>query len=124
MTVNLNSLPAWTLANQALAQNMQSALTLLQDAPYSSDPASPYQQAQAAAQALAAQAKRLAVLGLKQIDEDIAGGPLVEEINSAAAEAKSEADLIAAAAKTVAGIARAVDSVTGLVTKISGLPFL
>jgi hypothetical protein len=124
MAVNLSSLSAWTLANQALAENMQSALTLLQDAPYSADPASPYQRAQAAAQALAAQAKRLAVLGLEQIDEDIAGGTLIAEIDSAAAQAKAEADLLAHATKTVEGIAKAVDSVTGLVTKIGALPFL
>ena len=124
MTVQLNSLRAWSLLNQALVENLQSALTLLQDAPYSPDPNSPYQQAQGAAQALAAQAKRLAVLGLKQIDDDIAGGTLIEEIGAAASEAKSEADLIARTAKTVAGIAKAVDSVTGLVTKIGSLPFL
>jgi hypothetical protein len=124
MTVTLNSLAAWTLANQALAENMQSALTLLQDAPYSADPASPYQQAQMAAQALAAQAKRLAVVGLEQIDEDIANGTQIDELDAAAAQAKKEADLIASATKTVTGITRAVDSVTGLVTKIAALPFL
>ncbi|HEY0085489.1 MAG TPA: hypothetical protein VGB65_06225 [Allosphingosinicella sp.] len=124
MAVNLNCVSAWTLANQALVENMQSALTLLQDAPYSADPASPYQQAQAAAQALAAQAKRLAVLGLRQIDEAIAEGTLIQQLDAAAAEAKREADVIAAATKTVTGITKAVDSVTGLVTKIGALPFL
>jgi uncharacterized protein with FMN-binding domain len=124
MAVNLNCVSAWTLANQALVQNLQSALTLLQDAPYSADPDSPYQQAKAAAQALAAQAKRLAVLGLKQIDEAIAEGTQIQQLDAAAAKAKSEADVIAGATKTVAGIAKAVNSVTGLVTQISALPFL
>jgi hypothetical protein len=124
MATKLNSLSAWNLANQTLAENMQSALELLQNAPFSADPASPYRQAQAAAQALAAQAKRLAVLGLEQIDEDIADGALLDELDAAAADAKSEADLIAKTTKTVAGISKAVDTVTGLVTKIGALPFL
>ena len=46
------------------------------------------------------------------------------EIDSAAAQAKAEADLLAHATKTAEGIAKAVDSVTGLVTKIGALPFL
>lgn len=124
MAVKLNSLAAWSDAHQALAENMASALQLLQDAPYSADPASPYQQAQAAAQALAAQGRTLAVLGLEQIDEAIANGPLLGQIAASAAEAKREADLLANAAKTVDKINAAVGTVTALVTKIGALPFL
>jgi hypothetical protein len=124
MAVKLNSLAAWSDAHQALAENMASALQLLQDAPYSADPASPYQQAQAAAQALAAQGRMLAVLGLNQIDEAIAEGPLLGQIGASAAQAKREADLLANAAKTVDKITAAVGSVTALVTRIGALPFL
>ncbi len=124
MAVKLNSLAAWSEAQQALAENLSSALQLLQDAPYSSDPASPYQQAQAAAQALAVLARKLAVLGLEQIDEAIASGPELGQIASSAAEAKREADLLANATKTVGKITAAVGSVTALVGKIGALPFV
>ena len=124
MAVKLNGLAAWSDAHQALAENMASALELLQDAPWSSDPASPYQQAQSAAQALAAQGRELAVLGLGQIDEAIACGPEMKQIAASAAEAKREADLLANATKTVAKVTAAVGSVTALVGKIGSLPFL
>jgi hypothetical protein len=124
MAIRLSGLAAWTEAQQALAENLGSALELLQNAPYSADAGSPYQQAQAAAQQLTAEAKRLAVLGLEEIDEAIASGGLVAEINETAARVKNEADLLARAAKTVANVTAAVGSVTDLITKVGALPFL
>jgi hypothetical protein len=124
MAVKVNGLAAWSDAHQALAENMASALQLLQDAPYSADPASPYQQAQAAAQALAGQGRELAVLGLGQIDAAIAGGPEMAQIAASAAQAKREADLLAKATKTVGKISAAVGSVSALVGKIAALPLV
>lgn len=124
MAVKLNGLAAWNDAHQALAENMASALQLLQNEPWSADPDSPYQQAQKAAQALAAQGRELAVLGLGEIDQAIADGPEMGRIAASAAEAKREADLIANAAKSVAKITAAVGSVTALVGKIGALPFV
>ena len=124
MAVELNSLAAWTQANAALAGTLQATMAFLEDAPYSADPASPYQQAQAKSRTLLSQLRALSVLGLKQLDAQIAAGPQVAEIETAARQAKQEADALQNAAKTIGTITSAVNAATSVVTKLSGLPFL
>ena len=115
---------AWSQARAALVENLSSAMELLQDAEYSDDPQSPYQQAEAQSQRILAELRTLAVTGLKQIDEQIASGGVVADIEAEATQAKHEADLLANATKTVGKITSAVDLASGVVTKIGALPFV
>jgi uncharacterized protein YchJ len=99
-------------------------MAFLESAPYSADPASPYQQAEARSQEILSQLRALAVLGLKQLDAQIAAGPEIAQIESAARQAKQEADALQNAAKTIGSITTAVNAATSVVTQLSGLPFL
>lgn len=124
MTIILSDLPAWEALNRAQAAAMHPATDMLRDADYSEDPASDYQQAKAASRHLADSGKALAVLKLKRIDAAIAAGPLVADINRAAAKAKKEADLIATATAKVEQLTKVVTGVTQVVAKITALPFV
>lgn len=124
MPVKVNSLGAWNQTRNTLTQNLVSTLEFLEIEPFSHDPASPYQFAEAKAQQLLDEMRRLAVTGLRQLDDQIASGSLVSDLAKLSKKAKVEADRLKNATKTIAGITRAVDSVTEVVTAISGLPFL
>lgn len=124
MPTKVNSLSAWTQTRNTLTQNLVSTLELLETEPASQDPASPYQIAEAKAQQILDEMRRLAVTGLKQIDDQIASGGLVADIAKLSKKAKAEADRLRNATKTIAGITKAVDAVTEVVTAISSLPFL
>jgi hypothetical protein len=124
MATSVETLPAWSAADQAQRKAMRAAALILRDADYSDDPASPYQQAQAASQALAESGKRLAVARMKRIDAAIAAGPLVADIAAAAAKAKKEADLIATATAKVEKLTQVVTAVTQIANKITALPFV
>lgn len=124
MAIEVNSLAAWTEARAALTGTLQATLLFLENAPYSADLASPYQQAEAQSRQLMTQLRALAVLGLEQLDAQIAAGPQVAEIESAARQAKQEADALQNAATTIASITSAVNAATSVATKLSGLPFL
>ena len=124
MAITTNSLAAWTETNETLTQDLQSVLTFLATAPWSADPASPYALAEAEQTRLTAAIHQHAVTGLQQINDEIAAGPLIAEINALSARAKQEATLIANAVKTVTGITRAVDLATGVVSQFNKLPFL
>lgn len=124
MATGVETLSAWTAAKQAQVLAMKAATTILRDAEYSDDPESPYQQAQSAAQTLADAGKRLAVLGLKNIDAAIAAGGVVAEIEAAATDAKQEAALLANAAVKVTKLAKVVTAVSQVVGKIGALPFV
>ncbi|HEY0044081.1 MAG TPA: hypothetical protein VGB62_05980 [Allosphingosinicella sp.] len=124
MAIKVNSMAAWSQARAALVENLSSTMELLEDAPYSDDPQSPYQQAEAQSQRILGDLKTLAVAGLKQIDAQIASGGVVAQIAAQAAQAKQEADLLANAAKTIGKITKAVDLASSVVTKISALPFV
>ena len=124
MPTKVNSLGAWSQARNTLTQNLTSTLELLETEPASTDPASPYQIAEAKVQQILDDMRRLAVTGLKQIDDEIASGTLVADIADLSKKAKTEADRLRNAAKTIEGITKAVDAVTEVVTAISGLPFI
>lgn len=124
MAIDINSLGAWTETNDTLTEDLHSALELLAHAPWSADPASPYVCGEREQQRILAAMRLHAVAGLKQIDAEIAAGTLIAEINALSAQARHEADLIKNAAKTIQGITKAVDLVTGVVGKFNALPFL
>lgn len=124
MPTNANSLAVWTETNQTLTDDLNSVLELLAREPFSADPASPHVRAQKERERLVNAMQRHAVLGMKLIDDEIAAGPLVGEINDLSKEAKREAELIKNAAKTIDGITKAVDLVAGVVDKFNALPFL
>jgi hypothetical protein len=124
MATNINSLDAWTQTNETLTVELETVLTVLATAPWSDDPKSLYMQSQAQQSRLNAAIREHAVTGLRQIDAEIAAGPLIAEINALSAKAKQEAALLANAVKTVAGITKAVDLATGVVAQFNKLPFL
>jgi hypothetical protein len=124
MAIKVNVLGAWTQTRNTLVQNLTSTMELQQNAPFSQDPASDFVQAGAQADRIQDQIRIHALSGLKQIDNAVAAGKLVKDISDLSKQAKVEADRIKNAAKTVAGITKAVDLVAGVVTKIAGLPFL
>lgn len=121
---SVETLPAWSAADQAQRKAMRAASAILRDADYSDDPSSPYQQAEQACQTLAEAGKRLAVVRMKRIDSAIAASGLVAEIDAAATEAKKEADLIATATAKVEKLTQVVTAVTQIATRISTLPFV
>lgn len=124
MATTTSSLAAWTETNETLTQDLQSVLTFLATAPWSADPASPYVLAEADQARLTAAIHQHAVTGVQQINDEIAAGPLIAEINALSAKAKQEATLLANAVKTITGITKAVDLATGVVSQFNKLPFL
>ncbi|HEX2764438.1 MAG TPA: hypothetical protein VHM92_11450 [Allosphingosinicella sp.] len=124
MTTSVETLPAWSAADQAQRQAMGAASAILRDADFSDDPSSPYQQAEQACQRLAEAGKRLAVARMKRIDAAIAASGQVAEITAAANKAKKEADLIATATAKVEKLTQVVTAVTQIATKITALPFV
>jgi len=124
MATKVNVLGAWTQARNTLVQNLATTFDFLDDVPFSDDPNSDFVKGNAQADRIQDQLRLLALSGLKQIDDAVASGTLVQDISDLSKKAKAEADRIKNAAKTVAGITKAVDLVAGVVTKIAGLPFL
>ena len=124
MATKINVLGAWTQTRNTLVQNLTSTFDLLQDAAFSTDPASDFVRGNAEADRIQDQIRQLALLGLKQVDDAIAAGTIVQDINDLSKKAKVEADRLKNAVKTIGGIAKAVDMAAGVVTKIAGLPFL
>jgi hypothetical protein len=124
MATTTSSLAAWTQTNETLTQDLQSVLAFLATAPWSADPASPYVVAEAQQARLTAAIHQHAVAGVRQINDEIAAGPLIAEINALSAKAKQEAALLANAVKTVTGITKAVDLAAGVVSQFNKLPFL
>ncbi|MFL6844501.1 MAG: hypothetical protein ACJ8ER_06435 [Allosphingosinicella sp.] len=124
MATKINSLDAWVATRNALAQDLSSTLEFLSTTPFSSDPASDFQQAKAQRDRIIDQLQQLAVAGIEQIDEAIAAGPLLQQIGDLAQQANKEADALKNATKTVTKIASVVDQAAGVVTKIAQLPFV
>ena len=124
MAVQLKTLGAWAQTRNTLVQDLTMSMQVLQSAPFSDDPASDFQKATATDTQILEALRRHAVLGIEQIDDAIAAGPLVEQINALSKAAKKEADRIQAIAHTINDIAGAVDKVTGVVTKFAALPFI
>ena len=124
MTVKVNRLDAWEEARQALARNLASTLEFLAVEPASADPDSGFQRAQRETDRILAETRKLAVAGLREIDDEIAAGDLVGRIATLSKEARDEAERLKRAIKTIDGIVKAVDKAAGVVTKIAGLPFL
>ena len=124
MTVQVNSLQFWFQTRDAIVENLTMALKAQQDADASTDPDSPFQKAHAAVTQCFADLHALAVSALKQIDVDIGTSGLIAQIGTLAAQAKTEADRIAAVTHTIEDISNAVDLATSVVTKIAALPFL
>jgi hypothetical protein len=124
VATKINSLDAWVATRNALAQDLSSTLEFLSATPFSSDPASDFQQAKAQRDRIIDQLQKLAVAGIEQIDEAIAAGPLLQQIGDLADEANKEADSLKNATKTVTKIASVVDQAAGVVTKIAQLPFV
>ena len=124
MATKVNSLDAWIQARNTLAQDLTSTLELLSTEPFSADPKSDFQQLKRQRDRIMDQMQKLAVAGIKQIDAEIAGGTLVQQIGDLAKEAEDEANRIKESAKTVTRIAGAVDKAAAVVTQITQLPFL
>ena len=124
MAVQLKTLGAWAQTRNTLVQDLTMSMQVLQSAPFSDDPASDFQKATATDGQILEALRRHAVLGIEQIDDAIAAGPLVEQINALSKAAKKEADRIQAIARTIDDIAGAVDKVTEVVTKFAALPFI
>jgi hypothetical protein len=124
MATKVNSLEAWNETRNTLVENLGVTYAFLVDEPTSDDPTSGYRRGKAEVRRILDELERLSIVGLKQIDDQIAASSLIADITGLAREAKQEADRIKNAAKTIAGIAKAVDMIAGVVTKIAGLPFL
>jgi len=124
MAVNINGLAAWTETRETLSENLHSVLELLARAPFSEDPASPYARAQAEQSRLLEAMQRHAVAGIRQIDDAITASGLLGEVDALSKEAKAEADRLKNIAKTIDGITRAVNLVSGVVAKFAALPFI
>ena len=124
MPVQIQTLGAWAQTRNTLVQDLMMSMQILQSAPYSDDPNSDFQRATATDSGILDALRRHAVLGINQIDDAIAAGPLVGEINTLSKAAKKEADRIQAIARTITDVAGAVDKVTAVVTKFAALPFV
>lgn len=124
MATKTNSLDAWKQTRNTLAQNLASTLEFLSTEPFSADPNSAFKQAKKQRDRILDEIERLAVAGIKQIDDEIAAGDLVERLNDLAKEADEEADRLKDAVKTIDKITKAVDVAASVVTKITQLPFL
>ena len=124
MPVQIQTLGAWAQTRNTLVQDLAMSMQILQSAPFSDDPNSDFQRATATDARILDALRRHAVLGINQIDDAIAAGPLVSEINALSKAAKTEADRIQAIAHTIADVAAVVDKVTGVVTKFAALPFI
>lgn len=124
MTTKTNDLEAWKQTRNTLAQNLASTLEFLSTEPFSADPDSPFKRAKKQRDRILDEIERLAVIGIKRIDDEIAAGDLVERLNDLAREADEEADRLKEAAKTIDKITRAVDVAARVVTKFTQLPFL
>jgi len=124
MPVKIQTLGAWAQTRNTLVQDLTMSMQILQSAPFSDDPNSDFQRATATDNKILDALRRHAVLGINQIDDAIAAGPLIGEINDLSKAAKKEADRIQAIAHTIADVAGVVDKVTGVVTKFAALPFI
>ena len=124
MAIEVKTLGSWTQTRNVLVENLGMNMEFQDAADYSDDPASDFQTAQANIEKIFADLRGHAVVGLKLVDEAIKDSDLITEIAALSAEAKKEADRIKNAVKTVERLAGALDKVTGVVTKIAGLPFL
>ena len=124
MATKVNSLPVWIQIRDALADDLSSTLEFLANAPFSADPASDFQQAKQQRDRIIDEMQQLAVLGIKEIDAEIASGELVQQIEGLAAKADQEANALKNAAKTIGKISSVVDTATSAVVQIGKLPFL
>lgn len=124
MATQTNTLSAWTENRDTLTDNLQSILAFLQKEPFSADPASAYVKAQKRQDQTLDDLRRLAVVGIKQIDDAIAASDVVQQINTLSKQARQEADKLKNAAKTIDGISKAVDLAAGVVAKFNALPFV
>ena len=122
MATKTNDLDAWKQARNTLAQNLASTLEFLATEPFSADPNSAFKRARKQRDRILAEIKRLAVAGVKLIDDEIAAGDLVERLKDLAKEAEKEADRLKEAVKTIDKITKAVDVAAGVVTKITSCP--
>ena len=123
MATNVDNLDAWSETRNALVGDLGATYTFLVDEPTSDDPNSGYRRGKAETRRILDAMERHSILGLRQIDDQIAASDLVAEITKLAHEANQEAERLKNAAKTIEGIVNAVDMATGVVTKIAGLPF-
>lgn len=121
MTAQIRTIGAWAQTRETLVQDLSMALSVLQDAAFSDDPASDYARAQATEKKVLEALRRHAVIGLKEIDDAIAAGPLVAQIGDLSRAAKREADRIAAITRTIDDVAGAVTMVVDVVTRFTAL---
>ncbi|HEY0414009.1 MAG TPA: hypothetical protein VGD66_12805 [Allosphingosinicella sp.] len=124
MPIKINSLDEWVQTRNALAQNLSSALEFETQQDFSTDPASDFQKSKQQRDRILDELKRLAVAGVQMIDDQIAAGTLVQQIKDLTKDAVDEAEKLKNATKTIDKITKAVDVATGVVTKITRLPFL
>jgi len=124
MPIKVRRLGSWIQTRNVLFENLNMNMDFQDAADYSDDPASDFQQAQANIARILNNAQSHGVTGLKRVDEAIKDSDLMVEIAALSAEAKKESDRIQNAVKTVERLAGALDKVTGVVTRIAGLPFV
>jgi hypothetical protein len=124
MTVQLKTLDSWAQTRDTLVETLTLTLGVLQTAPWSDDPASPYRKAQATDATVLEAIHHHAVVGLEQIDDTIAAGPLIQQIDAAATAAQEAANRIAATTHMIDDVIGAVTLATGVVAKFAALPFV
>ncbi len=124
METSISNLDFYGDVYRTLQQAMRWALEIQLRADRSHDPDSDYQRARAIEDEINQLVRRLALMDLQKIDDQIAHSDIVAEIRELSKEAKDEADAIDNAAKTVNRIAEVVGKVADIVTKVAGLPFL
>ena len=124
MATKTNSLDAWLKTRDAMAENLSSTLEFLSTEPFSSDPNSAFKKAKVQRDRIVDEMQKLAVAGIKMVDDEVAAGDLVERINGLAKKAQVEADKLKNATKTIGKIISAVDTAASVVTRIGQLPFL
>lgn len=124
MTVKVDQLGAWRQTRNTLVSNLEETLEFQNGVPGSTSPGSDYMRADREMKRIEKALRELALAGLKRIDDAIANGNLVKQIADESRRAKREADRLKQITKTLNDIKGAIDTVTGVVTKIAGLPFV
>lgn len=124
MPTALNSVDAWKDSRAALVDALRVVFELLETEPYSSSGSSRYQRLQACANRILDKLRLIALVGLRQIDDTIASGQQIAQLNGLAKQAKQQAAQLQRATATINGIASAIDDAVSVVDRIVGLPFV
>lgn len=120
----LKDIPSFQVTEEILVYLSKAFNNLLNLAEPNPDPNSDFMRLNATLQKVLKARAKLAAARLKQIDQAIVDSGIIDQIDSAAADAKKEADRIKRATKVVNDIIGFVDEITksvGLVGKVLSL---